>query len=503
MKMDKIKLLYVENIITRKTSLVQQQLTFFILVENVSYSKQVDVIWAGEDDIWHTLPVNFHGMQGLDKEHWHATINFDLTPKQSLAGNIKFSLRYRVSGKEYWDNNHGLNYAAEADSGIQLTHNQQIQNVGFDNHLEDKPQSIALTIAVANAFNAKTVTIHWTTNRWETTHKTKCCLNHNYWDTNFQSNARNPNQYETQLWTAELKGEDWFKSEYIIKCENSAQTLWENNAEHNYRFQHERLKILILNLHCYQEENQDDKFTQIAKTIDKLEIDIVCLQEVAEYWRDGEGDWESNSAKIINDRLNKPFYLHNDWSHLGFDKYREGVAILSRYPLSNKESSYVSESHDIYSIHSRKVVAAEVYVPFIGKINVFSAHLSWLEDGFKAQFEQLQQWADKNNRDEIKATLLCGDFNVAAGSSGYQLIVDSGDYEDQFLAINKQGVFEKVFKVNDDHWRELLADDYRIDYIFMKKGSELQITSAKVIFTDQDYGPVSDHCGYFMTFEPR
>ncbi|MCK5191923.1 MAG: hypothetical protein KAR12_17935, partial [Methylococcales bacterium] len=53
------------------------------------------------------------------------------------------------------------------------------------------------------------------------------------------------------------------------------------------------------------------------------------------------------------------------------------------------------------------------------------------------------------------------------------------------------------------HWQDLLTDDYRIDYIFMNKASELQVTSAKVVFTEQDYGRVSDHCGYFMTFEPK
>jgi maltose 6'-phosphate phosphatase len=37
----------------------------------------------------------------------------------------------------------------------------------------------------------------------------------------------------------------------------------------------------------------------------------------------------------------------------------------------------------------------------------------------------------------------------------------------------------------------------------MNKTSELQVTSAKVIFTEEDYGKVSDHCGYFMTFEPK
>ena len=113
----------------------------------------------------------------------------------------------------------------------------------------------------------------------------------------------------------------------------------------------------------------------------------------------------------------------------------------------------------------------------------------------------LHDWAESRYTDDINATLLCGDFNITAGTTGYELIVDSKHYDDQFLAANEQGVFDKIFKVNDAHWQDLLADDYRIDYVFMNKKSQLRVTSAKVIFTDQDVGRVSDHCGYLMTFE--
>jgi maltose 6'-phosphate phosphatase len=500
--MNKIKLLYVENVIIRKTTPVQQKLTFFMQVENIDYAKQIDVIWAGEDRIWQVLPAEYHSMLGHDKEYWSASITLTLTETQLLAGNIKFSLRYQVLDEEYFDNNNKHNYFSAADSGIRLTNNQRIQNIGFQNYLYDNQKTISISAAIHRSFNANSVIIHWTIDNWQTITKTPCHFKRNYWDTTFSSNARNPNQYGTQLWTASIHHNDLNKLQYVISCENKRhKILWENNEGHNYAFPQQQLKVLILNLHCYQEENQDEKFTKIAKTINELEIDIICLQEAAEYWRDGQGDWESNAAKIINDRLTNPFYIHYDWSHLGFAKYREGVAILSRYPLSNHEAKYVSDSHDEYNINSRKVVKARVDVPYIGFINVFSAHLSWMEGGFKSQFQRLQQWADINNGDDIKATLLCGDFNITAGTEGYGFVIDSCDYEDQFLAVNEHGIFDKIFRVNDAHWQDLLADDYRIDYIFMKKNSQLKAVSAKVIFTEQNYGRVSDHFGYLMTFE--
>jgi maltose 6'-phosphate phosphatase len=198
-----------------------------------------------------------------------------------------------------------------------------------------------------------------------------------------------------------------------------------------------------------------------------------------------------------------PYHLHTDWSHLGFDKYREGVAILSRYPILKSDARYVSNNKDPYNIHARKVVMAQIDVPYIGLINCFSAHVSWWDDGFAEQFENLRWWANANHHGEVDATLLCGDFNIKAGSRGYKLVVDSNDYEDQFLAAKSPDVFEKIFHEHRPNWRRYLTDDHRIDYVFMKKTSGLQVTSARVVFTEQEYGRVSDHEGYLMTFEPK
>jgi maltose 6'-phosphate phosphatase len=501
--MYKIQLLYVENVITRKRKGVQQELSFFMLVENASYDKQIDVVWAGEDGVWQTLPVQYQSTLEPGKEYWRALTKFHLSVDTSLPGNIQFGLRYQALGAEYWDNNHGLNYSSQADSGIKVAHNIPVLNIGFTNRLKDNQKFVPITVAVDRSLNAEKVTIHWTADNWKHTHKTSCYFKTNYWDKELLSNARNPNQYGSQVWKGWLKTRNAFRVQYSISCESRGQTIWDNNYGRNYSISHEELKILILNLHCYQEDNQDYKFSQIAKAINELDADIVCLQEVAELWNNGEGDWNSNSAKIINDRLESPYHIYTDWAHLGFDRYREGVAILSKYPLSNEESRYVSDSHDPYNIHSRKVVMAQINIPQMGLINVFSAHLSWWEDGFQKQFNRLREWAESRQSALVKGTLLCGDFNIAAGSSGYNLVVNSHQYEDQYLAVNSPIVFEKIFKVNDPYWQHYLTDDYRIDFIFMNKSSNLQATSGIVVFTEQDYGRVSDHCGYFMTFEPK
>ena len=501
--MDKIQLLYVEKVISRKKPDVPQTLRFFMRLESIGYDKQVDVVWSGEDGIWQTLPASYHSKLKHGQEYWQARLDFKLGPDKSLPGNIQLGLRYQVSGAEYWDNNQGLNYSSQADSGIKVVCSVPVLNIGFANKLEDGQKNVPVTVAVDKFTDADTVTVHWTTDNWGHSHKTSCHFKTIYWDKEALSNARNPNQYGVAVWKGWLRIGQAFRLQYSICVERNGQVYWDNNQGKNYSLSREPLKILILNLHCYQEDNQDYKFSQIAKAINELNADVVCLQEVAELWNDGAGDWESNSAKIINDRLAVPYHIHTDWSHLGFNKYREGVAILSKYPLTRPDARYVSGSHDVYSIHSRKVVAAQIKVPYMGRVNVFSAHLSWWEDGFAEQFQRLCEWAEAKRSAQVSATLLCGDFNITAGSEGYHLVVDAHQYDDQYLAANSEGLFEKIFRVNDPYWQDYPADDYRIDYIFLNKTSELRVTSAKVLFTGQDYGRVSDHCGYFMTFEPK
>ena len=61
-------------------------------------------------------------------------------------------------------------------------------------------------------------------------------------------------------------------------------------------------------------------------------------------------DWASNAARIIHDQLRQRYHLYTDWSHIGFGRYREGIAVLSKHDFLIKEANYVSSSHDVHSI---------------------------------------------------------------------------------------------------------------------------------------------------------
>jgi maltose 6'-phosphate phosphatase len=502
--MPAIELLQARNTIARHKQRLQQELVFVMLVENIAYDKLVEVRWAGEDRIWHTLPAAYHGAGGANREVWRAQAIFHPSEDRSLPGDVEFALRYRVAGKEYWDNNGSRNHFSNADSGVLLEQSTQLLNVDFNPALQAGQRHYPITVAVRHSLQPRRVFLHWTTDNWRSTQVAPCFFRRMHWDKARRSSARNPNRYDTSIWISQLNVDDAYRVQYAIACETAQRTIWDDNFGQNYVARRQRLKVLTLNLHCYQEDNQDAKFSQIARAIDDLDIDLVCLQEVGENWSEGHGDWSSNAARIIRDRLRRHYHLHTDWSHLGFDRYREGIAVLSKHGFRMTDAGYVSSSHDVYSINARKVVMVQVDVPYMGLVNIFSAHLSWLSGGFLEQFERLRSWAKHKHGDHLAATLLCGDFNVKAGSEGYQAVVHTREFEDQYLAATSREVFDRVFRRHTDNIARHLAADGRIDYVFMNSHSGLHAVAARELFTSGDhYGRVSDHTGYCVEFEPN
>jgi len=485
--MKAIQLLYAENIIVRHEGSAHQHLMFSMAVQHLAVEKLVEVYWAGEDGVWRILPAEYRSSIGQQREIWCAEAFFSLAVEDvPLPGDIQFALHYRTAGKDCWDNNGGYNYAINADSGGRIGDDFPVLNIDFQPALRPGQQYYPITVAVRHSLRPKQVYVQWTRDHWRETQTSACFFRRKHWDKLLGSNARNPNRYDCGIWITHLNVGDAFRVEYAIGCETAGGTLWDNNLSANYLARRERLKILTLNLHCYQEENQSSKFAQVAKAINDLNADIVCLQEVGELWNHGSGDWHSNAGRIIKDQLAQPYHHQGDWSHLGFQKYMEGCAILSKYPFVFHDSGYVSPVRDVHDIHSRKVVMAQVDVPYMGFVNVFSVHLSWWNAGFREQLENLMGWAEQRHSGPVVATFLCGDFNNAVGSEGYRLAAER--YEDQFLRANAAGLVS-------DH-------DQRIDYIFMKKGNHLKAVTARMLFTEPDYGRVSDHPGVYAEFEP-
>ena len=498
--MNVIEFLYASNLISRRRRTPEQHLAFAMLVENRAYDKRIEVRWRGETGDWQTAPAVYVAPAGDGRELWRATATVKLGEQQSLPGNVYFALHSVQNGREEWANNNGRNFTIEADAGLLLGAGHPLTQVDYTPQLAPEQRIVPVTIAITG--NAQRVAVEWSTDGWKSKHRTAATFTRRHWDQTEFSNARNPNQYAVGVWTARLRIREAYRVEYAIVAEVDGRELWDNRYGTNYAAQRNNLKVLILNLHCYQESDQDAKLNRIAQAINELDVDLVCFQEVAEHWNDGRGDWQSNTARIIHERVRGTYYLCTDWSHRGFDRYREGVALLSRYPFLRTEAMYVSASQDPYDIHARKVLFGQVNVPGAGQVNLFSAHLSWWSDGFREQFDALHAWANRLHTRTTAATLLGGDFNIQAGAEGYAHVVESSDFEDQFLKATNRDAFDAVFRRRKKGWQRALDGDGRIDFVLMKRASKLRPIAAQRVFTTESYGRVSDHEGFLVTFEP-
>ena len=257
----------------------------------------------------------------------------------------------------------------------------------------------------------------------------------------------------------------------------------------------QRLRVLTLNLHTWQEERQQEKFRTIADAIRELEIDIACFQEVGELWNDGRGDPATHAGRIIRGHLGEGWHLFSDWSHVGFDRYREGVAILSRFPFKETGAAWLSSERSPWSIHARKAVRARILLPG-DTLDVVSTHFSWPENGFFDQFRTMETWLDARADLPTLGTLVCGDFNVEVSSPAFARLARETPWREQFMKATAPETFRAVF----EEGRPPPPGDSRIDYLWLSPGNALVATAGAKLFTPERYGPVSDHPGYAVEF---
>ncbi|MCA9260605.1 MAG: hypothetical protein KDA61_15440, partial [Planctomycetales bacterium] len=277
--MQHVRVEYAENIISRSVQGVWQEMSYMVRVENLSYQKNVEIHWRGEDGDWHADVAHYRCTLPDGGELWYCCVRRTLTADQSLPGNVRFNVCYRCAGQSYWDDNRGETYRIEADAGVVVYSEAPVTNLFPDPVLHGGKVSLSVNTAIRSDLNARNVRIHWSTDKWATTHVTRCYNRANHWDLSRGSVARNPNRHGLEIWTGSLPIQHAYRLEYSIECETDRGTIWENCGGANYQSRRSTLRVLTLNLHCYQEPNQDYKFRQIAQAIQDFHIDLVCLQE--------------------------------------------------------------------------------------------------------------------------------------------------------------------------------------------------------------------------------
>lgn len=269
----------------------------------------------------------------------------------------------------------------------------------------------------------------------------------------------------------------------------------------------QRVRVLTLNLHCWQESDAEANLLRIADEIAELRPDVVCLQEVGQHVdapviavRHGETIRADNAALVIVQALERTHGIAFDWTwtfvHHGFEVWEEGLAILSPGRVATVDSTFVSASASHQQWNSRRLLVADVTTAAGVAVTAASAHFSWWDDpaeSFAPQFDR----ATAALAERHEPIVFAGDFNIRDDGPGYAYVTSSGEWSDAHaLAVAPQRP-GGTFPGDIDGWSG--ADAGRIDYVFTR-GSQLTSTSARTLFTSEATR-VSDHLGLLVDFD--
>ncbi|CYW49741.1 endonuclease/exonuclease/phosphatase family protein [Streptococcus suis] len=256
------------------------------------------------------------------------------------------------------------------------------------------------------------------------------------------------------------------------------------------------MKLLTVNVHAWLEEDQHEKLDILAQTIAQKRYDVIALQEVNQLitadlvTKDLKAD---NYGLILLEKLRAlgqfdySYYWSN--SHIGYDKYEEGIAFLTKLPVYEVDPFYCSQNKSVDSILSRKIMGLTVF--YQGQlIDLYSCHINLPDSQEENQLENIRSIVERTSSDRLK--ILMGDFNTDALSDpqAYQAIKDLGLYDSYDLAEKKdRGItVEKAI----DGWAGH-SQEKRLDYVFLNQNRQVQ--SSRVIFNGENHPIISDHFG--------
>lgn len=281
----------------------------------------------------------------------------------------------------------------------------------------------------------------------------------------------------------------------------------EQTGKHMTDVVRERIRVLTLNLHCWQEADAEAKLHRVAAAIAEFRPQIVLLQEVGQHvdapivgMAKTETIRADNAALVIAELLGREHGVKYDWrwffAHIGFREWEEGVAMLTTLPIAEGEGWYVSNPESRLAWNARRLLVADVQVAPNRYITCASAHLSWWNDEhepFAPQFDRAHEFVGRRHEDAI----IAGDFNVRDDGPGYEHMMRNGDWKDAHAEAVAPAIPGGTFPGDIAGWAG--AEAGRIDYV-LYRGAHLRAVNAQTLF-DTEATRVSDHFGLLIDFE--
>ena len=275
------------------------------------------------------------------------------------------------------------------------------------------------------------------------------------------------------------------------------------------------MKLLTLNTHSLVEDNYSKKLDAFVSAIADQRPDIIALQEVnqtiaktqADVISEGYVPCDENIVIRKDNHVYKAAELLEGagvkyyWTWLplkkGYNKYDEGIALMSRSRIIETDVVRISETDDYNNWKTRKIIG--IRTEAAPDEWFFSVHYGWwddLDEPFQNQWQKTVEYMKKYSR-----VWLMGDFNSPAEvrNEGYDMINGGGWYDSYTRAKTRDNGIT-VGKVIDG-WRDKVSgtDGMRIDQIWCSQKAE--IASSEVIFNGANKPVVSDHYGVVAEYE--
>ena len=267
------------------------------------------------------------------------------------------------------------------------------------------------------------------------------------------------------------------------------------------------MKILTLNAHAWAEENQLHKISQLADFINTHQFDIISMQEVnqpiqeealtaaeLEHYFRIDSDTvvkKDNYAYVLLTQLSETYYWTWIPTHVGFRTYDEGLAILSRTPITQAFGEYVSHMQDYNNYRTRKIVGIQTVAD--GEEAWFvNGHYNWWDDEqepFKGQWDLTESKLAPYMNEPL---YMMGDFNNVSEirEQGYDYMMSHGWHDLYTMAKQKDNGATVVKAIAG--WANN-SQPLRIDYIFSNR--PVQAKSSTVVLNGKNGPVVSDHYG--------
>ncbi|CZQ98583.1 endonuclease/exonuclease/phosphatase [Trichococcus palustris] len=270
------------------------------------------------------------------------------------------------------------------------------------------------------------------------------------------------------------------------------------------------MKLLTLNTYSWVDTADVAAYAALITDILENEYDAIALQEVNQL---SSGPAISNPQGylatqteipikednfayfLVKALAEKNLFYHWSWvpCHVGYVRFDEGIAILSKEPIQAVEQIQLSTINDFQSYHTRRGLLVQTESACF-----VSVHLSWWKDEEENPF--LTEWrsletAVKKTQD--KPVYIMGDINNPADirNEGYDLITRSGWHDAYANAAVREGAATVPPAIAG--WEENTRP-LRIDYIFSNR--EQAVAKYEIKFDGNKQPCVSDHYGVAVTY---